>query len=78
MDALDFTAAVGSDPQAVIFVGHWLAPLFDAPYAVDSRKIDGVWVHQLHEPQTDTAALRAQLAVAWLRRREADAKEWTS
>lgn len=69
-DTPNFPATVGNDEQAAIFVGHWLAPIFDAPYAVDSRLTDGVWVHQIHTDQPDTAAARARQTAAWLRRLE--------
>lgn len=77
-DVLSFPAAIGNDESAARFIGHFLAPIFDAPYAVDSRRTDGLWVHLLHEPATDTNALRAQLAAAWQRKAELDAQDWNA
>lgn len=78
MNTLAFPAATGNDELAAVFVAHWMSPIFDSPYAIDSRRVDGLWVHQLHEPQPDQAALRAQLAAAWKQRADLEAEEWDS
>jgi hypothetical protein len=76
MNALDFPFATGSDQGAALFVAHWLAPIFDPPYAVDSRLIDGLWTHQLYTEPVDQAALRAQFAAAWQRQRDLEAAQY--
>lgn len=71
---LDFAAATGNGEGAAMFVAHWLAPLFSGPFAIDSRKVDGLWVHLPHDTTEDTNAARARQAAAW--QRAIDAEEW--
>ena len=78
MNTLAFPAATGNDDLAAVFVAHWMSPIFDHPYAIDSRRVDDLWVHQLHEEPADTLALRAQLAAAWKQRADLEAEEWAS
>lgn len=76
MNVLAFPAATGNDQQAAEFATYWMNPTFDQPYAIDSRLIDGLWVHQLYEPQPDQAELRAQLAATWKHKADLEAEEW--
>lgn len=62
--ALDFPYRVGDGESAARFVAHWLQPVQGLPCAVDSRRIDGQWIHQTFERNPDRLALRARLALA--------------
>lgn len=71
--ALDFPYVLDNGEGAALFAGHFLAPIFDRPYAIDSRLVDGRWVHLLWEPGEDRQSARASLALSAQHATEAEA-----
>ena len=73
MTALDFPYVLDNGEGAALFAGHFLAPIFGPPCAIDSRLVDGRWVHLLWEPGEDRQAARAGVALAAQRHAESEA-----